>query len=143
MAMALAFGILTTAGLLAGSGASSAPGLGMPACRPYHDNPAPVSCLAFAPDASRILPASAGRAPRRALRLAVALGASWAWDLADLPRRHARLPEPIDGFPAGAALQRVDLNGFAAGTRPDDAIAALIARWNRFYPPYAFDRDAP
>ena len=136
--MALAFEILTVAGLLAGSGAQSAPGLGMPAY-----NPAPVSCLAFTPDASRILPASAGRAPRRALRLAVALGASFAWDLADLPRRHARLPEPIDGFPAGAALQRVDLNGFAAGTRPDDAIAALIARWNRLYPPYAFDRDAP
>ena len=144
--MALAFEILTAAGLLAGSGFTSDPVLGMPASRPRLGHPAPASCLApafLAPDPSRILPAGAGRAPRGALRLAVALGASWAWDLADLPRRHARLPEPIGGFSAGAALRRVDLNGSAAGTRPDDAIGALITRWNRLYPPYAFDRDEP
>ena len=144
--MALAFEILTAASLLAGSGFASDPVLGMAACRPRLGHPAPASCPApgsLAPDPSRILPAGAGRAPRGALQLAVALGASWAWDLADLPRRHARLPEPIGGFSPGAGFQRVDLNGSAAGTRPDDAIGALVTRWNRLYPPYALDRDGP
>jgi hypothetical protein len=144
--MALAFQILTAASLLAGSGVALDPALGIPASWPRLGHPASASSLApafLAPDPSRILPANAGRAPRGALRLAVVLGASLAWDLADLPRRHARLPEPVGGFPPGPGFQRADLNGFAGGTRPDDAIAALITRWNRLYPPYAFDRDEP
>jgi hypothetical protein len=68
------------------------------------------------------------------LRFVAGLGASLAWELADLPRHQARLPEPVGGFVPGAAFG-VDPSRAAAAE--GGAIGALIARWNELYPPYA------
>jgi hypothetical protein len=70
------------------------------------------------------------------LRFAAGLGASLAWDLADLPRRHARWPDPIGSFTPGAALRAHVAQG---ATREGGAIGALIHRWNTLYPPYAME----
>jgi len=138
--MPLALEVLAALGLIAGPAGSASTPLMRAACEPRDAIASSEAPRAFALDASRLLRADR-RAPRRVARLAAALGASLAWDLADLPRRSARLPEPIGGWAAGGALQRFDTNGFAEGQ--DDAIGALMARWNRLYPPYAFDRLEP
>jgi hypothetical protein len=78
------------------------------------------------------------RAPRRATKLAAGLGAALAWDLADLPRHHARLPEPVGGFTAGAAFAGGALST-ARGDGSESAIDVLIGRWNTLYPPYALE----
>ena len=82
---------------------------------------------AFAPSRS---------APCELRRLAAGLGASLAWDLADLPRHHARWPESIGGFTPGAAFRAHVLKN---ATGEGGAIGALIHRWNTLYPPYAME----
>ena len=67
-------------------------------------------------------------------RFAVSLGASLAWDLADLPRHQGRLPDPIGGFTPGAVFRaHVASDARVAG----GALGALIVRWNTLYPAYA------
>lgn len=88
-------------------------------------------------DAKRLALTGTRGGPRGiAARIATDLGASLAWDLADLPRRQARLPEPIGGFRPGAAFLA---HLGASAVRDGDAIDVLIRRWNTIYPPYALE----
>jgi hypothetical protein len=132
----VALELLTTAGLIAATVACppqfAADPLGTRivtvACETGRASPSPAW--------SRLVTASHRPAPGRAARLAVGIGASLAWDIADLPRRNAPLPEPIarlsspGGFPGGPVTS-------TAVAEPGGAIAQLLDRWNRLYPPYA------
>jgi hypothetical protein len=81
---------------------------------------------------------AAPRPPRRMARLAAGVGAKLAWDLADPPRHHARLPEPVGGFTAGAAFSSGAMIT-ARRESSETAIDALFDRWNMLYPPYALE----
>lgn len=82
------------------------------------------------------------RKDRSALRqLAVGVGATLAWDAADLPRHRATGVGSIDEFRPGA-LFSVPLFGARQGSdRAGGAIGALITRWDVLYPPYALALD--
>ena len=132
----MALEIMTTAGLIAAPLAPGAPGLaGTP--RSGVIAMVAVETRVMPPPAwSRLVTASRRPAHGRAARLAAGIGASLAWDIADLPRRNAPMPEPIGrhsespGFPGGAWTSTI-------AEQPGGAIALLLDRWNRLYPPYA------
>ena len=138
--MHVALDVLTTAGLIAASAAPwCPPGFTTDLHGARIATMAPAARMASPPPAwSRLVSASRRAVPGRAARLAVGIGASLAWDLADLPRRNAPWPDPIGrlsaspGFPGGAWTP-------AAVSEPGGAIGLLLDRWNRLYPPYAIE----
>lgn len=145
--MVVGFGALAVAGLLAMATTPAPVPQTMPTAfeaspimlRPLIDIGAPPSVPAVLTlDASRLALGSGRSAPSGMMRFAAGLGADLAWDLSDLPRRHARLPDPIGGFRPGAAF-RAHLADRA--TREGGAIGALISCWNTLYPPYALAHD--
>ena len=85
-------------------------------------------------------PASGCSARDRRWAMVASLGASLAWDLADLPRHQADGRSPLAGSRPGALFVG-SLAGAGGCHAPGGMLAALITRWNTLYPPYALAPD--
>jgi len=66
-----------------------------------------------------------------------ALAARAAWEIADVPRHRAALPEPIGGFVPGVSFGIDCLAGARVAVEPGGAIGALARRWSVLHPPCA------